>query len=447
MDIGDRIAAQMTEISLEILRDSRNELYMRMRYLDLALSSLKPQITTEIDGVGTDGYILAANPKRLADLYETDRRLVNRLWLHTVYHCLFRHLIRLNGRDEALWHLACDMSVEFLIDETWSRPVRTGRSRLRMNWQEELSRQCHVLNADRIYRALAARKLDDYDLFMLREEFCPDDHSLWPRGDTPDEQPPGMAALQARWQDISEKTQTAMETVTGDGTQSSEQLRDMVKAENRERMDLRTFLRKFAVLREEPRIDPDSFDYVFYTYGLSLYGNLPLIEPQEQQEVYRIDEFVIVLDVSMSTSGPLVRNFLSQAYAALSQEETWTRKIHVRVLQCDDKVLSDRKITSSEELREYMEEAEILGGGGTDFRPAFEYVRMLQEERGELEHLRGILYFTDGRGTYPRKSPPCDTAFVFLEEDYTDAQVPPWAMKLIIEKEDLEEDPEEENEY
>ena len=34
--------------------------------------------------------------------------------------------------------------------------------------------------------------------------------------------------------------------------------------------------------------------------------------------------------------------------------------------------------------------------------------------------------------------PPYDTAFVFLEEDYEDREVPPWAIKLVLEKEDVE---------
>jgi hypothetical protein len=51
-----------------------------------------------------------------------------------------------------------------------------------------------------------------------------------------------------------------------------------------------------------------------------------------------------------------------------------------------------------------------------------------------------MIYFTAGRGTYPSRRPAWDTAFVFLEEDYTDAAVPPWAIKLILEKEQLEED-------
>ena len=46
----------------------------------------------------------------------------------------------------------------------------------------------------------------------------------------------------------------------------------------------RDFLRRFSAYKEEVHLDPDSFDPGFYAYGLSLYGNLPLIEPQETRE-------------------------------------------------------------------------------------------------------------------------------------------------------------------
>ena len=55
-----------------------------------------------------------------------------------------------------------------------------------------------------------------------------------------------------------------------------------------------------------------------------------------------------------------------------------------------------------------------------------------------FERLKGLLYFTDGRGTYPSKMPPYETAFVFMKEDYEDVDVPPWAMKLVLEEEDLQ---------
>lgn len=49
----------------------------------------------------------------------------------------------------------------------------------------------------------------------------------------------------------------------------------------RSRRSYKEFLRRFAVLREEVHADYDSFDMGYYAYGLSLYGNMPLIEPLE----------------------------------------------------------------------------------------------------------------------------------------------------------------------
>ena len=210
-----------------------------------------------------------------------------------------------------------------------------------------------------------------------------------------------------------------------------------MKVENKERFDYREFLRKFAVLKEEMSIDQDSFDYVFYSYGLSLYGNMPLIEPQEWKETKKIEEFVIVIDTSMSCSGELVKKFLEETYGVLSEQDSFFHKVNIHIIQCDDTVQSDRKVTCREELREYMDQLELKGEGGTDFRPAFAYVNELLE-RHEFQQLKGLIYFTDGKGIYPAKMPSYETAFVFLEEDYEDRDVPPWAIKLVLEEEEIE---------
>ena len=83
-----------------------------------------------------------------------------------------------------------------------------------------------------------------------------------------------------------------------------------------------------------------------------------------------------------------------------------------------------------------MEKLDLLGEGGTDFRPAFEYVEKLRREQ-VFTQLRGLIYFTDGKGVYPKRMPDFETVFAFLEEDYEERQVPPWAMKLILKEEDL----------
>lgn len=219
-------------------------------------------------------------------------------------------------------------------------------------------------------------------------------------------------------------------------------MRTQIHIENREKTDYREFLRQFSVMRETMQVDMDAFDYIYYDYGLRTYGNMPLIEPLETKEIKKIQEFVIVIDTSMSCSGELVRQFLEETYSVLTQSETYFKKVNIHIIQCDDRVREDVAITSAEALKSYMERHTINGCGGTDFRPAFQYVDELVGKQ-RFSRLKGLLYFTDGRGIYPVKRPVYDTAFVFMEQDFLDVDVPPWAMKIILSPEDLDRDVEE----
>ena len=79
----------------------------------------------------------------------------------------------------------------------------------------------------------------------------------------------------------------------------------------------------------------------------------------------------------------------------------------------------------------------LKGFGGTDFRPVFDHVERLRKAH-EFTNLKGLIYFTDGLGTYPERKPDYDTAFVFLDEDYQNPQVPPWAIKLVLDGEEIQ---------
>lgn len=95
------------------------------------------------------------------------------------------------------------------------------------------------------------------------------------------------------------------------------------------------------------------------------------------------------------------------------------------------------KIENEGQLKNYMEHLELHGMGGTDFRPAFVYVEQMIRS-GKFEKLKGMIYFTDGYGTFPVKMPPYDTAFVFMKDSYRDVDVPPWAIKIILDEEQLD---------
>lgn len=429
----EEAAEKLKSLGVSILCAARDELYFSMRFLDVTLSSFVYQMDSSVSPFGTDGAVMYFHPQQLGGLLRENRILVNRGYLHMVFHCIFRHMFKRTD-DERYWDLSCDIAAEHLIDGCDKRPVRWSRSLLRRETYRKLETGGRVMNAERIFRELKAWELTEKELSRLEEEFRTDDHRYWEnRGPERKKEP----ELSRKWQEINEKMETDLETFSKEASEENGSFLGQLRVENRERQDYREFLRKFSVLREEMGTDPDTFDYGFYSYGLTLYGNMPLIEPLETREVRRIADFVIVIDTSMSCSGTLVRRFLEETYSVLKQNDSYFRRVNVHIIQCDEKVHSDVKITSEKELKKYMDQFELYGEGGTDFRPAFAYVDELLG-RGEFDDLKGLIYFTDGYGISPSRMPPYKTAFVFLEEDYRDADVPAWAIRLVLREDELE---------
>ena len=426
----------LSAIGQEILLTARNELYMNLPYLDVALCALR---LVPGDGMtlslATDGEQLYYDGAWLADRYLRSQVYTNRAYLHVILHCMLRHLAKKRGKVPELWDLACDAAVESILDSLHYPCLEEGTVPAKQKFYGECRQDMPVLTAEGIYRHLLRRDLPEYQVAQLQRRFLVDDHGLWDP-----EQKEGQDQSQQqdeKWRDMSDKTQTAMETVLADQGTGGEAVLEQIKVANRDDVDYRAFLRRFAAPREVLAVDGDAFDYIFYTYGLQLYGNMPLVEPPETKEEKRIEDFVIAVDTSMSTSGELVRQFLACTYAILRSTETFTRKVNIRILQCDDQIRSDTAIHDLEELKDYMEHFDLQGGSATDFRPVFEYVERLRAE-GAFTSLRGLIYFTDGMGIYPGKRPPYDVAFVLLEEPPISMKMPPWAIRLVLDAPALE---------
>lgn len=420
------------EIGHGILMNARNELYINFRYLDVALSSFVFEADRKGNVLSTDGFVIYYQPDLLFSMYKSSRILVNRAYLHMLFHCLFNHLNGKGNRDKILWDVACDIAIESILDSFYVKPVYRHQSPYRREIYGRITARRKVFTAEGIYKDLTEMNLTQEELLRMAGEFYVDSHDRWDE----EEDPRVSTQRQNQWQEMREKMETEMESFGEENAQSGKDLLEQIKAENRERYDYKRFLKKFAVLREEAEVDPDSFDPIFYTYGMTLYENMPLIEPLETREVFKIEDFVIAIDTSMSVSGDLVKRFLEETYGMLSESESYFRKVNIHIIQCDEEIRSDVTITSREEMEDYMEHFTISGFGGTDFRPAFEYVNGLLN-KGVFKKLRGLLYFTDGKGIYPVAMPPYDTAFVFMEGQYEDISVPGWAMKVILTEEDL----------
>ena len=163
---------------------------------------------------------------------------------------------------------------------------------------------------------------------------------------------------------------------------------------------------------------------------------MPLIEPLEYKEVKKIKEFVIAIDTSGSVYGELVKKYVQKTKNILKQSESFFTKINLHIIQCDTKIQEDAKITSQEEFDRYLESMTLKGFGGTDFRPVFRYVDKMIKSK-EFTNLKGLIYFTDGYGDFPERQPDYNTAFVFIDDDYNNPEVPVWAIKLVLQRDEI----------
>jgi hypothetical protein len=242
--------------------------------------------------------------------------------------------------------------------------------------------------------------------------------------------------LSKEWEDISKRTEQEIEHSSKEKQEEQGSLAWFLRLEQKKYTDFRDFLRRLSVDREEMEVDLDSFDYGYYYYGLEQYGNMPLIEENEYREGRKLQELVIAIDTSHSTKGEMVKGFLEETAGILKKKDAFFQKVKVHILECDDELRKDICLENVEDLEQYSKNFAVKGGYGTDFRPVFRYVSDLQK-RGELKNLKGLMYFTDGKGRYPKEAPPYVTAFVFPKgEDIDDDNVPFWAMKLYQREKD-----------
>ena len=421
------------ELAENIMTLARNTLMVHLRFMDRAISHLTLTCDGEIP-FATDGRTLYYEPWTVLQRYQAEPNAVNRDMMHALLHCVFRHWFVGQDIDRARWDAACDAAVECAISDLHSPVLQSQREVNQLMTLEMLRREVGTMTAERIYRWLGEQDYDEDDLYRLRRELKADEHGLWYGGPEPDaERQQDVDDLEQMWQDVSRRMQTELETMR---QEAAGILVQNLRSLNRAKHDYTAFLRRFGVRGEVVRLSDEEFDNNYYTYGLSLYGNVPLIEPLEYREQKRIRDFVIAIDTSGSVKGDVVQSFIQHTHDILSKQENFFTKVNMHIIQCDDQIREDVHITGREEFQAYIKTMQIKGLGQTDFRPVFARVEELIRRR-ELTDLRGLLYFTDGLGTFPEKKPPYDTAFIIHTDDYHEVQVPPWAMHMVLTEDEI----------
>lgn len=437
----DNSKKEWENLGLKILRAAKTELYLSMRYLYNALDVLEPKADLSVKFLATDGGSLSFMPMMLSEKYMENPILVNRAYLHSVLHCLFGHFYKRGEREEDLWNLSCDIMVEGIIDSMEISSVEYVIPPLKESAEERIGKNVKIFSAEYIYEYL---QTNQEDIALLERFFVVDDHIFWEKKEEKENREKEKREERERdlWKEVGSKLQTELETYSRSIGTEKTRLYQSIVFENREKVSYEAFLRKFKEPQEETKLDMESFDYGFYNYGLSLYGNMPLIEEPEYKISEKIRSFAIVIDTSGSVSKEAVSAFLWETVSILTENNGANIGEEVNeciLIQCDNEVQDVRFLHNKAELVSYVEEFEIIGRGGTDFRPAFSYIET-ELEKKNLEKLSGMLYFTDGYGIYPEYMPSYEVAFIFPETAYQDGKMPfesevfpKWAMHLTID--------------
>lgn len=496
----EELKKKQLSLSAKVSSLAAGTLMLNMRYMAKAISRLR--LTPYEGSYRCDGSAISYDPSHLLSRYKQGERLPVHDYLHMLLHCVFRHWSTGGGIDRVSWNAACDIVTEAMIMRVAADFCGNDMAAEKSAAILELSLKVRPFTAEKLYAYFMANGLSDEKAEEYRRIFSVDDHTGWypepPKTPEDDEEPPHIfpeetdeqqeneedgdssdsssdnedgeqedtdkpsdsddeqdnkdtsleeylenerlrqqKQLDETWRELAKEIKSELENFGTDNGDNTKHLVQMLEHLERERYDYAAFLRRFAVTGEVMRADLDSFEPGFYSYGLSLYGNVALIEPPEYKETRLVRDFVIAIDTSGSVRGKAVQSFMRKTYSILKSTESFFTKVNIFIIQCDTEVREAVQISSQQELDSYIEKTELKGLGGTDFRPVFELVDRLRAD-GTLTRLKGMVYFTDGQGIFPEKRPPYDAAFAFIGEP--PESVPPWAIKLVLEEEELTDD-------
>jgi len=111
-------------------------------------------------------------------------------------------------------------------------------------------------------------------------------------------------------------------------------------------------------------------------------------------------KIIVAIDTSASIDDALLKLFLAELYEII---QVFTHYA-IELIECDAKIQNIQRLSPMEELNPTLK-----GGGGTNFTPVFDYVETMNED------FKFLIYFTDGKGDFPKYEPAIDVLWVMSE--------------------------------
>lgn len=391
----------------ELIAQDRQGLLMKMPFIGGVLMRLDivPVYDERLETAATDGDRIYFDVEFYSRLGKDERLFV---LAHEAWHCVLLHFARRQDRDPELFNVAADLEIHFILtDEKLKAPF--------------------VLPHDPYWRGLSAEEI--YERYPRFAKGQPD---AWANSQTSGaresahihrgeggsfdshlEKNGGDAsdALPGR-EGIGRDPEYDPQVKPGTEERCRERLTAVVQQYERTRGTLPGHLAGLVGQILKPEIDWRELLSQFVT---SCYGGsrrwLPPARRHVWQGLYLQSQrteclrAVVAVDTSGSVVGDLPR-FFSELNGLLGSFGAY----ELTVIQCDAKIGKVEKFDDCHPF-DPAGEREVTGGGGTDFRPVFEYV----DEHPEIDPSL-LIYLTDGDGTYPEYAPSYPVMWVLTSD-------------------------------
>ena len=338
---------------------------------------------------------------------------------HEVWHCVMLHIARTGKRNRKLFNIAIDLEIHFtLLDEKMSEPFVLPHepSWAKLPAEEIYEELLKQVNGQKKPSSEWCNGKTSKNFEQNKESF--DTHIFHDDSDKKDENTPSdTSANNAAGEFVVDDDYHPFVTV-----EAIERTRGRVISAVQQLERTQGHLpANLVALLDKVRKPSLPWQELLKQFVTSCYGGKRRWLPPSRRHVWQDlylpsmrDErlkAVVALDTSGSTQYDLAM-FFGELVSLMRS----FGHFELTVIQCDADV-HDVQIFTDARLPEKDHRWKIMGGGGTDFRPVFDYVHK-KSLKPDL-----LLFFTDGYGDAPANPPPYPVMWILTNNSRTPA---PW---------------------
>ena len=384
---------------MEKIEKAKARLMLDHPYFGTVASSLKLEKNNELLTFSSDGEMMRYNSEYIDKLNVSE---VEFMMANGAMHAVLKHQHRASGRTNWLWQTATDYVVNGMLVKNGMQPP------VYANYESKFD----GMYAEEVFDLLRAEMNSDEEQASAEEQTeqideVDDVHAenLTVQKDLTSSEDAEEKEHDSSSDEKEERASTPdIESLSEEMKEHFEQIFQKLNRQGNLPQDLKFVVPEYF----SHKVDWRELLYGYIaSYAKSTYSFVPpnmkylyrgIYLPSLSSDLLRI---IVAIDTSGSVDETLLADFLGEINSIMQSYPNY----EIDVITADAKVQSHKVFLPGESL-----DYEVSGGGGTDFRPVFEYIDR------QINYPTLLLYFTDGQGTFPENEPSYDVMWVMPEE-------------------------------